>query len=405
MKIIPFKAVRPTRDKVHLVASRSYVTYTTRQLREKLHHNPYSFLHIIHPDLGAKKLHKLENNSSRFELVRKKYLEFVAEGILRRDDKPCFYLYRQTKNYHAFTGLIAGVSLGDYLDGKIKVHEQTLSKRETIFTEYLEVTGINAEPVLLTHQHSPALEKIFSNYLSMPAEYDFTQTTRARHQLWPIENEKDIQAITSLFRNVSSFYIGDGHHRMASSVRLMKLQQKKSSPINDNVNHCMAFLLDENDVRIFEFNRLIKDLNGMSEKQFVERLSENFLVTEQKSEFKPMEKGEFSLYLPKRWFKLSVRKQKKNVIDSQLLTDLVLSPILSIHDLRTDKRIRFMEGPKGLTGLKHAVDRGKFAAAFCLAPITMEEMKRVADSGKFMPPKSTWIEPKLRSGMVVCELT
>lgn len=401
----PFAAVRPARDKAHLVASRSYVSYSPKDLRDKLFGNPYSFLHIIHPDLGVKKLHKKEAGD-RLQMVRKKYESFCKEGILEKENKTIFYLYRQIKNGHPFTGLIAGVAVDDYLDGKIKIHEQTLAKRQQTFTQYLEVTGINAEPVLLMSPTLPKLEDIYACYLDQRPEYDFTTTNRDRHQLWTIDNDEHIAQISAVFEEVPALYIADGHHRSASSAALRdRLRTKDETTFSDHhpANYFLAYILDETTVRISEFNRLVKDLNGLNSADFLEKLSLSFYITESPSPFKPAHKGEFGLYLEKQWYCLSL-KHSSPELDAQLLSDKVLHPILGIEDLRKDKRVYFMEGPRGEDALKKEVDSGRAVAAFTLFPVSIDALKAIADAKQTMPPKSTWVEPKLRSGLVVYEI-
>ena len=401
----PFCAVRPTRDKVHLVASRSYVSYTRPQLRSKLFENPYSFLHIIHPDMGAHKFHKATGLQDRFELVKNKYKSFVKDEILEKDEKPTFYIYRQTKNGHPFTGIICAVSVDDYLDGKIKIHEQTLSKREETFTAYLDITDINAEPVLLMSERSTELEQLFAQYTEHRAEYDFTTTNRDRHQLWCISDSKDVKKVEEIYNGIDALYIADGHHRSSSSAHLCEKRREKGEYTGKEPwNYFLAYILDENTVRIYEFNRLIKDLNGLTPEEFITALSKDFYVNEAPAQYKPVQKGEFSLYIGKTWYCLTL-KVHKDQLDAQVLSDLVLDPILGIKDLRKDKRIGFLEGPRGMEGIRQHVDKGHYTAGFGLFPVAISELKHIADTSGTMPPKSTWVEPKLRSGLIVYELT
>ncbi len=400
----PFAAVRPAADKVHLVASRSYVSYTKPQLRSKLYENPYSFLHIIHPDMGSHKLHKTANLEDRFLMVKKKYAEFLKEDILVKDEVPGYYIYRQIKNGHPFTGIIASVSVKDYQEGKIKIHEQTLSKREETFTKYLDITDINAEPVLLMSQRSIELEKLFADYLSEKPEYDFTTTNRDRHQLWLIQKKEDIEKVTKIYAGMDALYIADGHHRSASSASLCEKRNKNNHQPDAPWNYFLAYILDENTVRIYEFNRLVKDLNGMSKEAFLKALEKDFYINECPPLYKPIQKGEFVVYLEKEWYCLTIKVHTQE-LDAQVLSDKILSPILGIHDLRKDKRVSFIDGPKGLEGLKQAVDKDKFAVGFGLFPVSFSELKSIADQNGTMPPKSTWVEPKLRSGLVVYELS
>lgn len=400
----PFKAVRPTRDKVHLVASRSYVSYNSAQLRNKLNENPYSFLHIIHPDYSVKKIHKTSNLTERFQLVRKRYEQFIDQDILIRDDQPAFYIYRQIKNGHPFIGIVAAISIEDYLTGKIKIHEHTLAKREETFTNYLSTTNINAEPVLLMSERSSTLEDIYEKYLAQRPEYDFSTTTTVRHQLWVIHAKEDIDKIEKAYASMSALYIADGHHRSASSAKLHEQRKKDGDTGLEPHNFCLAYIMDESSVRIYEFNRLVKDLNALTAEEFLARLGETFYINEAPSLYKPGQKGEFSMYLNKQWYALNL-KHSTDKLDSQVLSDSVLAPILNIKDLRKDKRIAFMEGPRGMEGLKNAVDKKQFQVAFGLYPVHISELKSIADQGENMPPKSTWVEPKLRSGLVIYELT
>lgn len=402
----PFKAVRPTADKAHLVASRSYVSYTKPQLRSKLHENPYSFLHIIHPDLGSHKLHKADSLEKRFELVKSKYKEFIEEEILVREEEACFYIYRQIKNGHPFTGLIAAVAVEDYNNGKIKIHEQTLSKREDTFTKYLDITDINAEPVLLMSERSTGLEIIYAKYLDQRPTYDFTTTNRDRHQLWIVNAKEDIQKIEEIYAQIDALYIADGHHRSASSAKLCERRALDAANPSGNEpwNYFLAYILDENTVRIYEFNRLVKDLNGLEVSAFLKALEKDFYVNEAPENFKPTQKGEFSLYIHKQWFALNL-KVHQETLDAQVLSDLVLNPILGIKDLRKDKRVSFLDGPKGMEGMKQLIDKKQFIAGFGLYPVAIEELKHIADINGTMPPKSTWVEPKLRSGLIVYELS
>lgn len=402
IRLRPFRAVRPARDKAHLVASRSYVSYTPRQLRGKLTENPFSFLHIIHPDMTATKLHKTSDLDARFELVRDKYEEFLKEEILLRDEVAGFYIYRQIKNGHPFTGIIGSVAVEDYLSGKIKVHEQTLARREETFVKYLDITNINAEPVLLMARNNAAIEDIFEKYLDSRPEYDFTTTNKVRHQLWVINDEQDVRSIQNAYAQMDALYIADGHHRSSSSARLFEKRQAEGKA-NEASAHCLAYILDESNVRIYEFNRIVKDLNGRTPEEVIAALSKNFYINEAPALARPMAKGEFSMYMNRQWYLLNL-KHAHNELDAQVLSDTVLGPIFGIHDLRKDKRISFLEGPRGMEGIKQSVDKNKDGIGFGLYPVSIHELKSIADAGKSMPPKSTWVEPKLRSGLVVYEL-
>jgi uncharacterized protein (DUF1015 family) len=395
----PFKAVRPTRDKVHLVASRSYVSYTPKQLRSKLMENPFSFLHIIHPDMSATKLHQAGNLGERFQLVRSKYESFLSEEILQRDEAPSFYIYQQIKNNHAFIGIIGAVSIEDYLEGRIKIHEQTLSKREQTFVNYLDITNINAEPVLLMSDKSDQLTHLFDHYKSTRPEYDFTTTNRVRHMLWVVNDAAHTQEITAIYANMEALYVADGHHRSSSSA---KLYQMRGSQPNDPSAQCLAYILQEDNVKIYPWHRVVHDLNGHTPESFLMELGSHFQIVPLASAEEPA-KGIFVMYLRKKWYQL-IPLKLTDILDTQLLTDLILTPLLGINDLRKDKRIHFLEGPRGKEGLRHAVDKSKEGVGFMLHTTDVTDIKRIADGQQTMPPKSTWVEPKLRSGLVVYEL-
>lgn len=402
--IRPFAAVRPVRDKAHLVATRSYVSYSRRDLREKLNGNPYTFLHVIHPDLGSRKLHKAAVDE-RFRLVRQRYEQYVADGILCREASPCYYLYRQEHHGHSFSGLLAAVAVDDYVSGRVRVHEHTLATREATFTHYLGTTAINAEPVLLVCPDEPAVDQVLREIANHRPEYDFTTTDRVRHMLWIISDPETIELIRARHERIPHYYIADGHHRSASSQALRDrwLAEGRISGEDHPAQAFLALIMNESEVHIHEFNRLVKDLNGLTAEQFVQALRGDFDVTPASDPFRPSSRGEMGMYLGRQWYRLRLRTDSP-LLDAEILTRRVLGPVLGIGDLRRDKRISFMEGPRGLQALQAEVDRGKAAVAFALFPVSMQAMQAIADAGECMPPKSTWIEPKLRSGLVIYEL-
>ena len=399
----PFKAVRPTRDKAHLVASRSYVTYSPAQLRSKLTENPYSFLHVIHPDMTATQLHRITNLNERFEQVRKRYASFLEEGVLVRDETPSLYIYRQSRDHRSYTGIIAAVSVDDYLKGSVKRHEHTLSSRESTFVDYLNITRMNAEPVLLIAEYSHTIESIIDRHLRHRPEYDFTTTNRDHHQLWIIQDADDIQAISSAYAQMEAFYIADGHHRLGSSAQLYERYTDSDLSEQHPLRYCLSYIINERDVRIYEYNRIVRDLNGLTPAEFLKKLESCFDMRAIPNAQVPAHASELTMYVGGSWYHLTWKKSNAT-IDAQRLTDDVLTPILGIHDLRKDKRVQFIEGPAGLDELANRVDRAGDGVGFSLYPVSIEALKHVADSSGSMPPKSTWIEPKLRSGLIVYEL-
>tara|TARA_Y100001954_G_scaffold181991_1_gene194073 strand:- start:12 stop:1253 length:1242 start_codon:yes stop_codon:yes gene_type:complete len=409
IKINPFKAIRPTRDKAYLVASRSYLSYSETTLREKLLNNPYTFLHVINPEysLDAPILHGIE----KYKLVRQKYLNFRSDGTLVKDEKPCFYIYQQVTQENIYTGIIVAASIDDYLNGSIKVHENTISKREAMFSDYLEYTGFNAEPVLLTYRKIPRVNQIMNVYMQERPEYEFTSTNKVLHNLWLIDKDIDIKEIQSLFMKVDSVYIADGHHRSASSALYCYRKRKQLTKIkgSEPFNYFMSFMIDYEQMRIYDFNRLVKDLNGLSIDEYLLKVGEVYNI-EKKVNDKPIQKDEIYMYLDGNWFSLIAKAHTYDAshcvdhLDPAILSKNILYPILGIKDIRNDQRIDFMDGKQGLTSLKNAVDSGDYRVAFALKPITIEQLTHVSDQNQVMPPKSTYIEPKLRSGLTIYSL-
>jgi len=409
-KIIPFKAVRPTRDKVSLVASRSYQTYTKAEREARLDYNPFSFLHIVNP--GYKYDRKI-TGSERYKLVRNRYLEFKENDVFVQDSNPCFYAYkiidRDKQIYH---GLIAAASAEDYENNVIRKHEHTLEYREHIFKDYLKTVGFNAEPVLLTYPDNQTISNIITEIQKERAEFEFTTTFRDTHYLWLIEDQSIIETITEEFEQIPIIYIADGHHRSASSYLLAKdnKETNKNHTGEEAYNYFMSFLIPESELKIYEFNRLVKDLNGLTKEEFLIQLDAFYRIENRgKIPYKPTKKHHFSMYLDGEFYSLYLRKTayefntSLDALDSQVLFKTVLQPILGIDDLRNDNRIFYSNGKREVVYVKSLIDQGDFKVGFGMVPITIEELKTIADDGLKMPPKSTFIEPKLRSGVTIYE--
>lgn len=408
-QVIPFKAIRPENDKVHLVASRSVDGYNTNELKEKLAGNPFTFLHVINPDYddGIK---TKPGSRERLNKVKNKFKAFVNEKIFLKDNKPTYYFYRQIKEGNVYIGIIACTSIDDYMNGVIKIHEQTLTQREEKLKDYLEVCEFNAEPVLFCYPNDSEIDKITENTIKERPEYDFTTTDKVRHSLWIVNNETTVNKIKERFSKIPHIYIADGHHRSASSTLLGKTKRTnlKNYTGKEAFNFYLGVFFPETQLKIYDYNRVVKDLNNLSVKELISKLEKNFSVTKiNASDYKPSEIHEISMYVDKTWYSLKVNKSCYNAndavgsLDAAILTEHILSPILNIHDLKTDKRIGFIPGIKGSLELKKQVDDGKYAVAFGLYPVTMNHLKWIADTNNIMPPKSTWVEPKMRSGLVV----
>lgn len=411
--IIPFRGIRPTKDKAHLVASRSVDGYDPQGLHQKLASNPYTFLHVINPDFsdGVK---TTPGSEARLQKIKKKYQSFLSSGILVQDTEPAFYVYQQVKDGHTFTGIIGCTSVEDYEKGVIKIHEQTLTDREEKLMHYLEVCDFNVEPVLFSYPNNRSIDDLTKKIISTEPEFDFTTTDTIEHKLWVVNKKTDTDAIVNYFKTIPSIYIADGHHRSASSALLGKSRKSKNSNHTgkEAYNYYLGVFFPESELKIYDFNRTVKDLNGLSANTFIQKISEKFDVVSVNEEiFTPTQKHNLGLYLEGKWYSLTAKSlivddsNPVGSLDAAILTDHILSPILGIHDLKTDKRVGFVPGIKGVKELKRQVDVGQAKASFALYPVSMEQLKRIADTNNIMPPKSTWVEPKMRSGMVIYSLT
>lgn len=408
--IKPFKGIRPAKDKVHLVASRSVDGYKPAELSAKLAENPYTFLHIIKPKVGD----KIKPGSLEYlKRIKLNYEEFLKEEILINDEEAAFYVYTQIKEGISFTGIIGCASIDDYLTGVIKIHEQTLTNKEEKLKDYLKVCDFNAEPVCLTYPADPTIDFIISGQVHNEPIYDFTTTDKVRHKLWKITEETAVNGITERFKNIPHIYIADGHHRSASSALLGKERriQKPDFTGDEPFNYFLGIFFPDDQLKIYDFNRVVKDLNGLSAEEFLEKLSSRFSIEQKKEVYRPEQLHNFSMYLDGSWYSLNLKEGSLDAedpvatLDASILSEYILSPILDIHDLKTDNRIGFVAGIKGMKELQDQVDSGKMKVAFGLYPVSMEQLKKIADSGSIMPPKSTWIEPKLRSALVIYSLS
>ena len=403
-----FKAIRPTRDKVNLVASRSYLSYSYETLKEKLDNNPYTFLHIINPNNN-----KSEKNSGtqKYKLIKKKFKEFVDDGVLLEENEECLYIYQQTKEKNIYTGIIAAASIDDYINGNIKIHEQTLTKREELFKDYLKNTGFNSEPVLLTYKDNHRINSIVQKKIKERSEYEFTTTNKVLHKFWILNNKDKINTIVEEFKKIQDIYIADGHHRSASSHLLCKNIRERNPNYNaqDNFNFFMSYLIPESELNILNFNRLIKHTNSYSNEELINKIKENYILYKKGEKlYSPVSENEISMYLSGEWYSLVAKKRKYQSIseslDPSILSKYILSPILGIKDEKTDKNVSFFDGTIDLSVIKDKVDSGEFSIAFILKPIDIESLKKVSDNNETMPPKSTYIEPKLRSGLTIYNL-
>ncbi|MFM7301187.1 MAG: DUF1015 domain-containing protein [Crocinitomicaceae bacterium] len=402
-KIVGFRAIRPTRDKVHLVATRPYYTYKSNVLKAKLEDNPYTFLHIINPEFG--KANKTKPNSNdRFLHVKEQFNRFLDEGILKQDKEDILYVYRQTKGDFSCIGVIAGSSVAEYDAGQIKKHEATLTSREEMFTRYLEIVGFNAEPVLLTYQNNDDIAEFLRKTTNGRPEYEFSTTDRVKHELWCLATTESADLIQK-FSSIDATYIADGHHRSASSARLHQLRGGES--MNSSTSYFLSFLVQESQIEIIEFNRLVKTLNHLSEDEFLSKLSMVGELIPMIEIRNPSKEHEIVVVLKNKAFSFFPLPQfidlnhPVNSLDPEILTQLILSPILGIHDLKTSEELVFSPGIESIDSVVEKINSEKYAVGFLLYPLSIQQVKRVADNGMNMPPKSTWVEPKLRSGLTI----
>jgi uncharacterized protein (DUF1015 family) len=406
----PFKAVRATRDKVAMVSSKPYEIYTPEMRNAKLAFNPFTFLHVINPGYKYQKQNIF--GELRFKLVHNRYLEFKEDKIFTQDKIPAFYIYQKNTTTKSFCGIIAATSVADYHNKVIKKHEGTLKKRELLFENYLKNTGFNAEPVLLTYPDNEEIDSIIKKYKVQRPEYEFSTTDKDTHVLWVVNDAIDIEKIATAFKEIDTLYIADGHHRSTSSCLLAERLAKENPKHTgaEDYNFFMSYLLPESELSIFEFNRFITDLNGLTPNEFLIELDTFFRIENRRQElYKPKEKHHFSMYLNGSFYALYLRKSLYNFtdalskLDAQILYRTVLKPILGIDDIRNDSKIVYSQNKTDSLELKSKVDSGDFKVSFGMLPTTIKELKEIVDADLLMPPKTTYIEPKLRSALTIYE--
>ena len=404
-KIIPFKAIRPVADKVSLVSCRTYDDYSPAELAAWLDFNPFSFLHVLNPAYVNTQKIGLEK---RFKNVALKYQDFKDDTVFIQDEKPVFFLYEIENKTQSFTGFVAGTSIDDYKNNVIKKHEDTLQYRVELFKDYLHQTRFNTEPVLITYPDAFLLNDWIKNKKLTPSLYAFSTTNKEKHTLWKIDSQEEINWVQNQFENIPELYIADGHHRSASAELLYEEDKALG---NENLHYFMSFLIAESQVKIYEYNRIIRDLNGHSKDQFLEKLSQHFILKPKGQElWKPENKFEFGMYLDGQFYALFYKQDVNSSasiienLDAQILYNTILFPILGIEDLRNDERIDYIPGKQSIVTIKEIVDEGEFEVGFMLFPTSIAEIKELADNQLIMPPKSTYIEPKFRSGLIIYEL-
>ena len=413
-KIKPFRGLRPPKDLVEKVESRPYDVLNSEEARAEAGDNEMSLYHIIKPEINFEP-GTSEYDPRVYESAAEHFKKFQEKGWLVQDKEEHYYLYAQTMNGKTQYGLVVGASVEDYLSGVIKKHELTRKDKEEDRMKHVRVCDANMEPVFFAYPDDNVLNALIKRYSLTTPEYDFKAPIDGfRHQFWVISNKDDINTITEEFAKMPSLYIADGHHRSAAAA-LVGAEKAKNNPHhtgNEEYNYFMAVCFPASQLTILDYNRVVKDLNGMTAKQFLKKLSEDFEVEKMgKDIYKPKKLHEFSLYLDKNWYRLTAKpgtyddKDPIGVLDVDISSRLILDKLMGIKDLRSDKRIDFVGGLRGLEELKRRVDSGEMRWALALYPVTMQQIMNIADSGKIMPPKATWFEPKLRSGLIVHKLS
>lgn len=414
MKVKPFKGIRPPKDIVKEVASRPYDVLNSEEARAEAEGNEKSLYHIIKPEIDFP-VGTDEHDSAVYEKAVENFTMFQEKGWLVQDEKELYYVYAQTMNGRTQYGLVICANVDDYLEGKIKKHELTRRDKEEDRMKHVRVNNANIEPVFFAYPDNKALDDIVSKYTVRTPEYDFVaQHDEFGHTLWIIDEEKDIALITEEFSTIPALYIADGHHRSAAAA-LVGAEKARNNPDHkgdEEYNYFMAVCFPASQLSIIDYNRVVKDLNGMTNEEFLQQLSADFIVEEKGKEiYKPTALHNFSLYLNGEWYSLTARQGTYDdndpigVLDVTVSSNLILDKLLGIKDLRSDKRVDFVGGIRGLGELKRRVDNGEMKAALALYPVTMEQLINISDTGNIMPPKTTWFEPKLRSGLIIHKLS
>lgn len=413
-RIKPFKGIRPPKELVERVESRPYDVLNSEEARIEAGDNEMSLYHIIKPEIDFEP-NTSEYDSRVYEKAVENFKKFQDNGWLRQDDKELYYIYAQTMNGKTQYGLVVGAYVDDYMTGIIKKHELTRRDKEEDRMRHVRINNANIEPVFFAYPDNEAMDKLIMRYASTLPEYDFIAPIDGfRHQLWIIDNSDDIETITTEFAKMPNLYIADGHHRSAAAalVGAEKAKQNPNHTGDEEYNYFMAVCFQASQLTILDYNRVVTDLNGMTKSEFLSALGKNFVVEDKGTEvYKPAKLHEFSLYMEEHWYRLEAKEGTYNeadpigVLDVDISSRLILDELLGIKDLRSDKRIDFVGGLRGLEELKRRVDSGEMKMALALYPVSMQQIMDIADSGKIMPPKATWFEPKLRSGLIIHKLS
>ena len=412
MKIKPFAGIRPPREIADQVASRPYDVLNSVEAKNEA--GEKSLLHIIKPEIDFDPIAD-EHSQPVYDRAVENFQKWQERGWLVPDEKEMYYIYAQTMNGRTQYGLVAAANVDDYMTGKIKKHELTRKDKEDDRMIHVRIQNANLEPVFFAYPDVDEMNKIISEYVaSHDPEYDFVAPDGFGHTFWKIDDDKIINRITEIFRDIPALYVADGHHRTAAAARVgaEKREQNPNHTGDEEYNYFLAVIFPASQLHVIDYNRVVRDLNGLTPGQFLEKLRESFDVVDMGTDiYKPNQLHNFGMYLDGRWYSLTAKPGTYNdsdpigVLDVTVLSNLVFDKILNLGDLRTSKRIDFVGGIRGLGELQKRVDSGEMVAAFAMYPVTMQQIIDIADTDNIMPPKTTWFEPKLRSGLVIHKLS
>ncbi|NKB38318.1 MAG: DUF1015 family protein [Gammaproteobacteria bacterium] len=412
MKIRAFRGLRPLQNKAARVASRPYDVLSSDEAREEVRDNPLSFLNVVKPEITLP-VEIDQYDKQVYEAGKGNFRKLVDDGVFFQDDKPCLYLYELTMDGRSQTGIVACAAVEDYMNNRIKKHELTRPDKENDRKNHVRVSMMNAEPVFFAYKSMTVLDELSDSIKSAEAEYSFTADDNVEHKLWLVAENEKINQIIECFAKMPATYVADGHHRTAAAA-LVGDELKKENPQHngeEEYNYFLAVHFPDNQLEIIDYNRLVKDLNGLDSESFIVAVSSSFKVEKLGQNLKKPERlHDITMYLDGEWYSLSANSDTYDdsdpidVLDVTILSRQIFEPVLGIHDLRTDKRVEFVGGIRGLDELKNRVDSGEMTVAFAMYPVSMKQLMDIADNDLIMPPKVTWFEPKLRSGLVVHSL-
>jgi uncharacterized protein (DUF1015 family) len=409
--VLPFKAVRPQQKFVSQVAALPYDVMTRDEAQKAVSGNVLSFMHVEKSEIDVPDQTKSDDNLI-YQTAKRNFLQMQEKGILLQDESPCFYIYQQQMSGRAQTGIVGLMSAAEYDAGKIKKHELTRKDKEEDRINHVSVVNAQTGPVFISYLERQSLNKIVDKIMAGVPEYEFTAEDGVIHTVWVVADAKQIEEIKKEFSEVDALYIADGHHRAAAAATVARVRRGQNK-ITDAVNEyesVLAVFFPHTQLRVMDYNRAVKDLNGLTPRKFIEKISSNFTITKNFKDRSPKQLHDFGMYLGGEWYKITIKKGIYNEsdpvasLDAAILQEHLLDPVLDIKDPRVDERIKFIGGIRGMDELEKLVNKEGFAVAFSLYPTTMEQIINVADAGAIMPPKSTWFEPKLRSGIFTHKL-